>query len=84
MLGVIIYHAFPTALPGGFSGVDIFFVISGYLISGILYKGVREGEFSFREFYARRVRRLFPSLITLLLLALSSAKSFCSMTSLSS
>ena len=70
VLGVIIYHAFPTALPGGFSGVDIFFVISGYLISGILYKGVREGEFSFREFYARRVRRLFPSLITLLLLAL--------------
>ena len=70
VLGVIIYHAFPKALPGGFSGVDIFFVISGYLISGILYKGVREGGFSFREFYARRVRRLFPSLITLLLVAL--------------
>ena len=70
VLGVIIYHAFPKALPGGFSGVDIFFVISGYMISGILYKGVREGGFSFREFYARRVRRLFPSLITLLLVAL--------------
>ena len=70
VLGVIIYHAFPTVLPGGFCGVDIFFVISGYLISGILYKGVREGGFSFGEFYARRVRRLFPSLITLLLLAL--------------
>jgi peptidoglycan/LPS O-acetylase OafA/YrhL len=70
VLGVIIYHAFPKALPGGFSGVDIFFVISGYLISGILYKGVKEGGFSFREFYARRVRRLFPSLITLLLVAL--------------
>ena len=73
VLGVIIYHAFPTALPGGFRGVDIFFVISGYLISGILYKGVQarggEGGFSFREFYARRVRRLFPSLITLLILA---------------
>ena len=74
VLGVIIYHAFPTALPGGFSGVDIFFVISGYLISGILYKGVKarggDGGFSFREFYARRVRRLFPSLITLLILTL--------------
>ena len=70
VLGVIIYHAFPKALPGGFSGVDIFFVISGYLISGILFKGVREGDFSFREFYARRVRRLCPSLITILLVAL--------------
>ena len=70
VLGVIIYHAFPHALPGGFIGVDIFFVISGYLISGILYKGHREGNFSFREFYARRIRRLFPALITVLLLCL--------------
>jgi peptidoglycan/LPS O-acetylase OafA/YrhL len=70
VLGVVIYHAFPKALPGGFCGVDIFFVISGYLISGILYKGVREGGFSFREFYARRIRRLFPALITVLLLCL--------------
>lgn len=70
VLGVIIYHAFPQALPGGFIGVDIFFVISGYLISGILYKGGREGEFTFREFYARRIRRLFPSLIAVLTLCL--------------
>lgn len=70
VLGVVIFHAFPKALPGGFCGVDIFFVISGYLISGILYKGVREGGFSFQEFYARRVRRLFPSLITVMLLCL--------------
>jgi peptidoglycan/LPS O-acetylase OafA/YrhL len=71
VLGVIIFHAFPKALPGGFTGVDIFFVISGYLISGILYKGHREGNFRFREFYARRIRRLFPSLITVLLLSLA-------------
>ena len=70
VLGVVIFHAFPTWLPGGYTGVDIFFVISGYLISGILFKGHREGHFSFKEFYARRVRRLFPSLITLLVLSL--------------
>ena len=67
VLGVVIYHAFPWVIPGGFIGVDIFFVISGYLISGILYKGHKEGNFSFKEFYARRVRRLFPALITVLL-----------------
>jgi len=70
VLGVIFYHAFPKLLPGGFIGVDIFFVISGYLISGILYRGVKEGRFSFRDFYARRIRRLFPSLITVLVLCL--------------
>jgi peptidoglycan/LPS O-acetylase OafA/YrhL len=75
VLGVVIYHAFPHALPGGFTGVDIFFVISGYLISGILYKGHNAGNFSpmsfFLEFYARRIRRLFPALITVLLLCLA-------------
>jgi peptidoglycan/LPS O-acetylase OafA/YrhL len=70
VLGVVIFHAFPKALPGGFIGVDIFFVISGYLISGILYKGHNTGNFSFKEFYSRRVRRIFPSLITVLLLCL--------------
>jgi len=70
VLGVVIYHAFPKVMPGGFTGVDIFFVISGYLISGILYKGHLEGSFSFREFYERRIRRLFPALITVLVLCL--------------
>lgn len=70
VIGVVIYHAFPRVMPGGFSGVDIFFVISGYLISGILYKGQREENFRFGEFYARRVRRLFPSLITMLVLCM--------------
>lgn len=75
VLGVVIYHAFPSLLPGGFIGVDIFFVISGYLISGILYKGHREGGFSpssfFLEFYARRIRRLFPALIVMIGLSLA-------------
>jgi len=78
VLGVVIYHAFPWMIPGGFIGVDIFFVISGYLISGILYKGLKApggdgnfSPFSFREFYARRIRRLFPALITMLVITLA-------------
>jgi peptidoglycan/LPS O-acetylase OafA/YrhL len=71
VLGVVIYHAFPKLIPGGFIGVDIFFVISGYLISGILYKGHNSGNFSFGEFYARRIRRLFPALITMLALTMA-------------
>ena len=70
VLAVMVFHAFPRLLPGGFIGVDIFFVISGYLISGILYKGLREGSFHFSDFYARRIRRIFPALITVVLLCL--------------
>ena len=71
VLGVVIYHAFPKLIPGGFIGVDIFFVISGYLISRILYKGNSDKNFSFWEFYARRIRRLFPALITMLALTMA-------------
>jgi peptidoglycan/LPS O-acetylase OafA/YrhL len=71
VLAVVIYHAFPTALPGGFSGVDIFFVISGYLISGILFKSLAQEKFRFSEFYARRIRRLFPALVVMLFLTLA-------------
>lgn len=63
---VVAFHAFPTWLPGGFVGVDIFFVISGYLISGIILRALAEGRFSFADFYARRVRRIFPALIVIL------------------
>lgn len=59
---VVIFHAFPEWLHGGFVGVDVFFVISGYLISGILYRGLAMGNFSFAEFYARRIKRIFPAL----------------------
>src|SRR5471030_1373631 len=62
ILAVILFHAFPSFLPGGFVGVDVFFVISGYLITSIVVRNVRSGTFSFGQFYANRVRRLFPAL----------------------
>src|SRR6185369_11671839 len=63
---VIAFHAFPEIAPGGFVGVDVFFVISGFLISSIILKGLRSGQFSFADFYAARIRRLFPALCLLL------------------
>lgn len=63
---VLIFHAFPSLIPGGFVGVDVFFVISGFLISGIIFKELETGNFSFANFYARRVKRIFPALITML------------------
>ncbi|MGJ4945740.1 acyltransferase family protein [Bradyrhizobium sp. HKCCYLS1011] len=63
VLAVVVYHAVPSLIPGGFFGVDIFFVISGYLITGIIHRALSEGRFSVAEFYVRRVRRIFPALI---------------------
>ena len=59
---VILYHFFPNAIPGGFIGVDVFFVISGYLISSIIFKQLQEQKFVFSQFYLRRSWRLFPAL----------------------
>lgn len=70
VLLVVIYHAFPEKLPGGFIGVDIFFVISGYLITSIIYRQLKRNEFSFLHFYNRRIRRIFPALFTVLLASL--------------
>lgn len=67
---VVVYHAFPELLPGGFIGVDVFFVISGYLITSIIFFSINNNDFSLKEFYARRIRRLFPALVTVLLVAL--------------
>lgn len=66
VLSVVGYHAFPGFIPGGFTGVDVFFVISGYLISTILFEGLKTGRFSFRAFYARRILRIFPALALVL------------------
>ncbi len=63
VISVLIFHAFPSALPGGFIGVDIFFVISGYLISKIIMESLERGDFSFSSFYARRIKRIYPALL---------------------
>lgn len=72
VLSVLIYHAFPGILPGGFIGVDIFFVISGYLISNIIREELVSGTFSIRQFYARRIRRILPALLIVLFFCLLS------------
>lgn len=66
VLSVIVFHVFPQRLSGGFIGVDIFFVISGFLISSILFEDFQKNTFSFADFYTRRARRIFPALITVL------------------
>lgn len=66
ILAVVLFHAFPLELPGGFVGVDIFFVISGYLISTIIFRSLQHEKFSFVEFYAHRIKRIFPALIVVL------------------
>ena len=67
VLSVVIYHAFPNTLKAGFMGVDIFFVISGYLISSIIFENLDRGSFSFGQFYGRRIKRIFPALTLVLL-----------------
>lgn len=66
VLPVIFYHGFPSLIPGGFFGVDIFFVISGYLISGIIFRNIYRGTFSYLEFYSKRIKRIIPNLFLLL------------------
>jgi peptidoglycan/LPS O-acetylase OafA/YrhL len=67
---VVCFHAFPEAVPGGFIGVDIFFVISGFLITGIIVRELDQQRFSLLAFYGRRIRRIFPALIAVLLATL--------------
>ena len=69
VLSVVSFHAFPGLLRGGFIGVDVFFVISGFLISTIIFENLERGTFSFAEFYARRIRRIFPALLLVLIVS---------------
>jgi peptidoglycan/LPS O-acetylase OafA/YrhL len=66
VLAVIGFHAFPDYLPGGFVGVDVFFVISGFLISSIILRQLLRSQFTISDFYARRMRRIFPALLVVL------------------
>ena len=67
---IVLFHAGYEWVPGGFIGVDIFFVISGYLISSIILGEMLRGDFSFIRFYERRVRRIVPALLVMLLATL--------------
>jgi peptidoglycan/LPS O-acetylase OafA/YrhL len=67
VLFVVAFHAFPGHLPGGFVGVDVFFILSGFLISSIIFGSLAKGAFSFGEFYARRIKRIFPALSVVLI-----------------
>ena len=68
VIAVVAFHGFPDLITGGFIGVDIFFVISGYLISTIIFEGLYKGDFYFLDFYARRIRRIFPALLLVLVM----------------
>jgi peptidoglycan/LPS O-acetylase OafA/YrhL len=73
VLGILGYHAFPALVPGGFVGVDVFFVISGFLITGIIAEGRQGGTFSWGGFYLRRARRILPALIAVCLAVAAAA-----------
>jgi peptidoglycan/LPS O-acetylase OafA/YrhL len=68
VISVIIYHLNTNWLPGGFLGVDIFFVISGFLITGIIINEIQENRFSFKDFYTRRIKRVYPAFIVVMAL----------------
>src|SRR5262245_20006425 len=70
IMAVLIFHVSPAILGGGFVGVDVFFVLSGFLVTSILIKDLREGRFSMREFYLRRIQRLLPNAILTVLTVL--------------
>ncbi|TAK90619.1 MAG: acyltransferase [Burkholderiaceae bacterium] len=67
VLAVLGFHAFPSWVKGGFVGVDVFFVISGFLITSIILDNLDKGTFSFPAFFARRIKRIFPALILVML-----------------
>lgn len=67
VLAVVFYHAGLKYFSGGYVGVDVFFVISGYLITGIIVREIQENKFTLSRFYERRIRRIFPAVFTLIL-----------------
>lgn len=74
VLAVILFHINKNWMPGGFVGVDIFFVISGYLISQHIYQSALSGTFSYRDFYARRIKRIAPAMLVMVAVTVLAAK----------
>lgn len=70
VISVILFHLNSSWLPGGFLGVDIFFVISGYLIGGILFRELSTNTFSLKNFYLRRMRRILPAFFAVVIFVL--------------
>jgi peptidoglycan/LPS O-acetylase OafA/YrhL len=77
VLAVIIFHLDSTLIPGGFMGVDVFFVISGYLITKIIKREYDTKTFSFKNFWLRRARRIMPALLLVLAVTLSVSSLIC-------
>lgn len=77
VLSVILFHMNSEFLPGGFVGVDIFFVISGYLISLHIFKDIGKQRFSLIEFYRRRVKRIAPAMLVVVVVTLIAAQFYC-------
>jgi peptidoglycan/LPS O-acetylase OafA/YrhL len=73
VLSVILYHAQVPGFDGGFLGVDVFFVISGFLITGIIMKQIEAGRFTFSGFYRKRIRRLFPAMLVVYIVSFGAA-----------
>lgn len=71
VIPVLLYHLCATLCPGGYSGVDVFFVISGYLIGGGIINDLRKGEFSFCSFYTRRIKRIMPAYFAMIIATLA-------------
>ena len=71
VMPVILFHAGFSIFSGGFIGVDVFFVISGYLITKILTENIEQNQFSMFDFWIRRIKRLMPALLTVILMTSS-------------
>lgn len=65
VIAVVLFHFKPTWVPGGFAGVDVFFVISGFLMTGVIFEGIKHGDFSILRFYVARANRIIPALAAL-------------------